>query len=381
MNFKFYHILTEVLAFILTKSLVAGTSISLREYDRSCKKVLWLVGFQVAAEEGGEVYYLAHNDDYVEHLKVAIVSARLNAPSLVPVIVLTGGTKGSSKLVSWIQRHGGYVLQHRISFYKQLKLLSKDPEWSFSQNLWGSWLRVDIAAIMSQVEYLMTALAGKGHHVPDYSRDNILWTDPDVIFEGKIDSCTLPQPGILSIGPEAGMGLPMNYGVIYFNVSGFIALSHDMLVWAQRKQFHFDHDQDLMSQYIGNRVHALPDTFNWKLYWGNTTTARRPPYAGDEIKILHFHGPKLKLALCFFKKLKAFRRPNAVSDEEQWEIIKSCGLKTPAVNKAGNFGHLATRPYVQALANILFQAFLLDQGAFYDEVHARYLRYHVATKG
>jgi hypothetical protein len=102
-----------------------------------------------------------------------------------------------------------------------LRLLSLDPKWSFSQNLWGSWLRVDIAAIMSRIEKMMASLAEDGLQVPQYSKENILWTDPDVIFQGKIDSCTLPQPHILSIGPEAGMGLALNYGVIYFNVSGF----------------------------------------------------------------------------------------------------------------------------------------------------------------
>ena len=29
-----------------------------------------------------------------------------------------------------------------------------------------------------------------------------LWTDPDVLFRHDIDSCTLPRPAVLSIGPE-----------------------------------------------------------------------------------------------------------------------------------------------------------------------------------
>jgi hypothetical protein len=123
-------------------------------------------------------------------------------------------------------------------------------------------------------------------------------------------------------------------------------------------------------------VNTLPDAYNWKLYWGNTTTARRPPYSGDdEIKILHFHGPKLKLAMCFYKKLRAFKVPSKVTSEEQWNIVRMCGLNTPQESGEGNFGHLATKPYVQTLAHILFQAYLLDQGVFYQEVNSKFLGY------
>ena len=371
------HVLVRILLVaLLLVPLIDGKGSFLRKFDKSCTNILWLVGFQTKAEDGGEVFYLADNNEYVQYLKVAILSAQRNAPSLIPVIVFTGGRTGNSELTVWIEEHGGYVLNHKLSFYKELKVLSSDPKWSFSQNLWGSWLRVDIAAIMSQIDKLMASLAKGGLRVPQYSKDNILWTDPDVIFEGKIDSCTLPQPLILSIGPEAGMGLAMNYGVIYFNVSGFVALSEDMLTWAKQKDFHFDHDQDLMSQYIGNRVNTLPDAYNWKLYWGNTTSARRPPYSGgDEIKILHFHGPKLKLAICFYKKLRAFKFPNKVNLEEQWNIICMCGLKSPPETGEGNFGHLATKPYVQTLAYILFQAYQLDKGVFYQDVHNKFLEY------
>lgn len=376
MKSNMHVLVASCLFIILPATLIAGKGTFLQKFDKSCTNILWLVGFQTKAEDGGEVFYLADNNEYVKHLKVAILSAQENAPRLVPVIVFTGGTAGNSDLTVWIEEHGGFVLNHKLSFYKELRLLSLDPKWSFSQNLWGSWLRVDIAAIMSRIEKMMASLAEGGLQVPQYSKENILWTDPDVIFQGKIDSCTLPQPHILSIGPEAGMGLALNYGVIYFNVSGFNAVSKDMLDWAREKEFHFDHDQDLMTQYIGTRVNTLPDAYNWKLYWGNTTTARRPPYSGDdEIKILHFHGPKLKLAMCFYKKLRAFKVPSKVTSEEQWNIVRMCGLNTPQESGEGNFGHLATKPYVQTLAHILFQAYLLDQGVFYQEVNSKFLGY------
>ena len=347
----------------------------LRSFDEGCTKLLWFVGFQTKSEKGGDVFYLADSNEYVEHLKVAIISAKAKAPSLVPVVVLTGDNRDNSNLTDWVEKHGGYVVQHKLSFYNELKALSSDPEWSFSQNLWGSWLRVDIRAIMSRVEKMFATLKEDGHHVPEYSKDYILWTDPDVIFAGDINSCTLPKPLILSIGPEAGMGEAINYGVIYFNVRAFSDLSLGMLKWAKQERFHFNHDQELMFQYIGSRVTNLPDVYNWKLYWGNATTARRPIYPGSDIVILHFHGAKLKMAICFFEKLKALADPFAAPLEEQWKIVKSCGLKTPTNGNEGNYGHLTTKPYVETLASILFQSFLLDQGAFYSDVHKTFSRY------
>ena len=356
---------------------VNGKEAFLRKFDKSCTSLLWLVGFQTKADEGGEVFYLADNKDYVDHLKVAILSARKNAPSLVPVIVFTGGMNGNAALVSWIESHGGYVMHHTISFVKDLKVLSSDPEYRYSQNLWGSWLRVDIVAIMSRVQKMMTKLARSGHQVPTYSKENILWTDPDVIFEGPINSCTLPRPLILSIGPEVGMGTASNYGVIYYNVAGFSALSMDMLQWAKERKFHFEHDQDLMLQYIGSRVNNLPDAYNWKIYWGNTTSARGPPYPGSEIKILHFHGPKLKLATCFFKELRALEHPNAVRIQDQREIVRVCGWKAPSRDSnivKGEVEQLSVK-YVALLAHILFNAFKLDQGDFYFDVQRKFVGY------
>jgi hypothetical protein len=51
--------------------------------------------------------------------------------------------------------------------------------------------------------------------------DYVLWTDPDVVFMNNIDSCELPRPRILSIGPESEMGGIGNCGVIYYNVEAY----------------------------------------------------------------------------------------------------------------------------------------------------------------
>jgi hypothetical protein len=380
MRCQTYAFILAVLLVNETASIVNGKGAFLRKFDESCTSLLWLVGFQNKADGGGEVFYLADSNDYVDHLKVAILSARKNAPALVPVIVFTGAMSGNAALVSWIESNGGYVMHHKISFVRELKLLASDPKYKYSKNLWGSWLRIDIVAIMSQVEKMMTKLAASGYQVPTYSRENILWTDPDVIFEGPIDSCTLPRPFILSVGPEVGMGTAKNYGVIYFNVASYSAMSMDMLDWAKKQHYHFEHDQDLMLQFIGARVNSLPDAYNWKLYWGNTSTARGPRFPGSEIKILHFHGPKLKLATCFFEKLKAFENPYAVPVSQQREVVRVCGLNTsPGRGSGGGKGDIDVQQlsvqYVALLAKILFNAFTLDEGDFYFDVERKFMRY------
>lgn len=42
--------------------------------------------------------------------------------------------------------------------------------------------------------------------------DKVLWTDPDVLFRQDIDSCSLPMPHVLSIGPEVHRGRVVEVG-------------------------------------------------------------------------------------------------------------------------------------------------------------------------
>lgn len=37
--------------------------------------------------------------------------------------------------------------------------------------------------------------------------ETVMWTDPDVLFRRDIDSCSLPKPRLLSIGPEVCSGV------------------------------------------------------------------------------------------------------------------------------------------------------------------------------
>ncbi|KAK9840626.1 hypothetical protein WJX81_005387 [Elliptochloris bilobata] len=158
--------------------LAAGlctASLSLLDYDASCKRLVWLTGFQAATASGQSVRYMAKHSEYETYLKAALTSARLHAPSLIPVVVFTGPVR-------------------------------------------------------------------------DARLDTVLWTDPDVLFSGDINTCSLSMPRLLSIGPEAAPGVPGNYGTVYFNVSAYAALFDGLVAWAVARRFEFDHDQNALLQ-------------------------------------------------------------------------------------------------------------------------------------
>ena len=326
-----------------------------------CVKLLWLVGFQLKTYSGQDAFYMAKTTEYVDALKVAVLSATEYAPSLLPLVVLTGPKSAEGRaLRSWLHRHGSLTIHHDLSFQHDMDSLRKDPQWSFSENVLGSWLRVDLPNVLKSLEDARNA-----SHIPErlkaelaaVDKEHVLWTDPDVIFRGDIDSCTLAKPQILSVGPEFRMGFAENYGVIYFNVSGYRSAHEDLIAWARHHHFHFDHDQNLFLGYWGSAVNTLPNGFNWKPYWGNSSTAIPGQFDHELVKIVHFHGPKLSTASCFFDELDNDRTSGTVT--VTIDTIRKCGLRD-APNKSAE--------WLQGLADILSASYTQDGGYFYRQL-------------
>lgn len=61
---------------------------------------------------------LGHVQHHMCHTQVAIMSAKQNAPSLVPILIYDG-PPGS--LTAWVERLGGKVIFHYLTFYQDLK--------------------------------------------------------------------------------------------------------------------------------------------------------------------------------------------------------------------------------------------------------------------
>jgi len=122
---------------------------------------------------------------------------------------------------------------------------------------------------------------------------NVLYTDVDTIFMGDVNACSLPSPRILAAAGEVTKLSPANAGVIYLNLTAWADLHGDLMHHAAKKGWIFPNaDQEWLFTFFGDRVAVLPDTYNWKPYWGHPqpgTWGRAPA-----IRILHIHGPKLQ---------------------------------------------------------------------------------------
>ena len=329
---------------------------------------MWLIGFQLKTSSGRDTFYVAKTDEYVSALKVAILSARAQAPSLLPVVVLTGPDSSEGvALRKWLHRHGTVTIHHILSFQKDMDALSRDPHWAFSQNILGSWLRVDLPNVLRALQRAQGSSQIPKHlaaRVAAVGREYVLWTDADIIFRGPVDSCTLAKPQILSVGPELRMGWPENYGVIYFNVSAYTAGFRDLIAWGRQHKFRFDHDQNLFLGYWGTAVDTLPNGMNWKPYWGNTSMAIPGHFNHELIRIVHFHGPKLYTAGCFFDELEESIRSG--KDSTPVDRLRRCGLRDAPNGKA---------EWLKGLADILTASYKQDGGHFYRELLGQYGKY------
>ena len=338
----------------LTWTLIAG-----------CKRLLWLVGFQFKVSSGADVFYVADNAEYIRALKVAVLSARHKAPALLPVIVVTGPEPAAqTKFFKWLLRQGAHVISHSLSFQGSMGALGDDSQWAFSQHILGSWLRVDMPHVLNSIMQKLSATESFQEAFVSVDREYVLWTDPDVIFQDKIDSCTLARPPVLSVGPELRMGWPENYGVIYFNISGYTEVFGDIMRFAKKRRFHFDHDQNLFLEFWGTNVTVLPSGMNWKPYWGNASMALPGPVEHGHITIIHTHGPKLSTAICFFGQLEADAQ--ARRDFDAILALQQCGLK-----RSPN----GSKKWLEELADILLAAYQKDGGYLYREMHEQYKNY------
>ena len=321
------------------------------------------MGFQMKTFSGAAAFYAANNTEYVNALKAAILSGQREAPSLVPVVIFTGPKSAEqTALESWLHRHGAVGITHNLSFQHDMDMLSQDQRWGFSQYLLGSWLRVDFPNVLQSISSFDSLASMTASFRKDFmgvDQEYVLWTDPDILFRGSIDSCTLAKPQVLSVGPEMRMGWPENYGVIYFNVSGYREVFPRLIDWGRKHRFHFDHDQNLFLAYWGTAVDVLPNGMNWKPYWGDASTAIPGTVAHEQVRIVHFHGPKLSTAICFFNHLDRSGKPDKVNLNVSVARILECGL--PEFPK-GDTG------WPRLLSSLLTQAYERDKGRFYREL-------------
>jgi len=201
--------------------------------------------------------------DLENYVKVAMLSAKAHAPSLVPILMVDGAASG---LTAWFALNGGIVLFHELSFVNDL------PE--ALRPMTGAFLRLDIPLVMNDKLQLPA----------DVDTTVALYTDVDVMFLRDISTCSLPKPAVLALGAEVRRNTLTNTGVMFLNLNGMREHLAPLLDFARAHQFEFGNDQPLILDYFTGRVviQQLPDIFNHKPYWG----------AEPDAVIVHFHGPK-----------------------------------------------------------------------------------------
>lgn len=234
----------------------------------SCKKLLWFMGLR--AEDASQF-------EYYRYLQVAMLSARRNAPSLVPHLLFDGAP---NEVTAWFDRHGGRVVLHELTLEDVMKKAVEQghqpAEWFRNR---GAFLRMDIPFIFPE-------LLNKYADDPTVEKNYFLYTDNDVIFLKDIDSCSFTKPPLFTIGAEHEPGKAENTGIMFVNASAFSEHRNPLVEFAIARNWQFGAmDQGLILEYMATFNHTipvLPDIYNWKGYWGGD----------DKVAIVHFHGPK-----------------------------------------------------------------------------------------
>ncbi|KAI7846309.1 hypothetical protein COHA_000146 [Chlorella ohadii] len=373
-----------------------------------CKRMLWMTGLQAKAADGSEAHYITSSASYLRYYASALRSARENAPSLLPVLVVLNSMP--QEFVDW----GALVIRHELSFASRMEAIN-DP-WlrdNLTKQLMASYARLDVPAIMEKARRGLCRgllLGDQGANpplpwqvipaLPAYERrwqkldggaaaraaprgidlETVMWTDPDVLFRHDIDSCSLPKPRLLSIGPELRPGTIINCGVMLFNVKAYAATLPAMLDFADSRKWVLWHDQELVELFmlskeaggfrkLWHRLTALPDAYNYKAYWGEPEAGWLSMFTHQvgDVAIVHTHGPKPELALCVIEYLQRNVKkrlgwaPKHVLHRKK-EIVQECNIQEKAT------------VFVDALLQIAAGAFKADEGAMYRWVLREHMR-------
>jgi hypothetical protein len=265
--------------FFFVSFVVTIHSIEVNNVCKNGKKVLWFTAIDSCLEEV--------RNEYFKFLVAALNSARINSPSLVPYVLYNGNESripDSLKSMKWVN-----FFNHQLSFSENLKKCDEKYNYQI-----GAYFRLDIPLIME-------SLLGK-YALKNIDLEYVLYTDTDVLFFKDIDSCSLPKPSVISIGPENYKNTSGNSGVLYMNVSAMKNHHNELISFADSNCWKFSaYDQGLILSYFVYQglSNKLPDEYNWKGYWGG--------FEKNDIVIAHFHGPKPGRCLDCFLTFRHFK--------------------------------------------------------------------------
>lgn len=215
----------------------------------------------MALNELTDERYRDHLQKYEEFVRVAVFSAKLNAPRLKPNLVYNGRPNAFTREIEAL---GVNVIYHTLSFEHLLDSVpGRDDLWK--QVARGAMLRMDIPSIVQ-------------------SDETVLYTDTDVLFLADPGQFAFPCE-IFAAGPEFDIKnfADINTGAMIINLKAARASFAELIEWTVRNLHVIpDYDQGAFRLFYQGKWARLDPRMNWKPYWGNNPQAM----------IVHYHGPK-----------------------------------------------------------------------------------------
>lgn len=202
-----------------------------------------------------------HVDKYENFARVAVFSARLNAPRLRPNLIYNGGENAFTREMSAM---GVNVIFHRLSFEHLLDdVPGREALWR--QTARGAMLRMDLPAIVA-------------------SDETVLYTDTDVIFQADPGRFAFPCE-VLAVSSEFNIDdfNAINTGAMIINLGNARQVFAELIRWTiPRLHLVPDYDQGAIRLFFNGNWARLDPRMNWKPYWG----------INPDALIVHYHGPK-----------------------------------------------------------------------------------------
>ena len=232
----------------------------------NCRPMLSSLMRRIARRSFHKWYFAANVAalrDSFDQIEVAVQSARLHT-SLLPICLVdaTGDLTAVADRLQWLEAAGVRLVRHSAALFAIVKAHFGADADIFS----GHWLRCDIPLIETEDEY-------------------VLYTDIDVMFRRDVAKVRV-RPRLLACAPEfdrADIGY-FNSGVMVMNLPALRARRSDLIAHLHERLTNmrpYD-DQGALNASYRDEWDRLPDSWNWKPYWG----------PNEDAAIVHFHGPK-----------------------------------------------------------------------------------------
>lgn len=206
------------------------------------KKLAWFICLTKPHEANHSHLTRRLQREMSNHARVAVLSALLNAPSLVPHVVYMHHAHQrfeADDLTRWLQALGVRMLYHRLSFADDLYsttanattgLLKRGPPGIDI----GTYCRMDVPFVARRLAVEENWAARR------VDSERVLYTDSDVLWaHDAAELVESVRPRTFAMGTEVFNKQSANAGVTVLNVSAMIEEWPLMLRFARERSFHF----------------------------------------------------------------------------------------------------------------------------------------------